>query len=73
MEKDNKKFAIEIKEHLVKDLIPFWENLKDTENGGYYGYMDYNLNINKTFEKGCILNSRILWLFSSAYEILNKP
>lgn len=73
MEKDNKKFVIEIKEHLVKDLIPFWENLKDTENGGYYGYMDYNLNINKTFEKGCILNSRILWFFSSAYEILNIP
>ena len=47
-------------------ILPFWMKLRDNENGGYYGYMDYNLDVNKTAEKGCILNSRILWFFSSA-------
>lgn len=31
----------EARNHLVKDIIPFWEKLKDSENGGYYGYMGY--------------------------------
>lgn len=65
-------FVKEIKEHLTKELIPFWENLKDTENGGYYGYMDYDLKVVKEYEKGCILNSRILWFFSNAYLLLRE-
>ena len=54
----------EIREHLKNGIIPFWEGLKDEEFGGYYGYMDYDLKLDKKFEKGCILNSRILWFFS---------
>ena len=62
----------EMKEHLQKALIPFWEGLKDEEYGGYYGYMDYDLKIDKRAEKGCILNSRILWFFSNAYGVLRE-
>ena len=47
-------------------IVPFWLALRDEENGGFYGYMDYDLKLDKTAEKGCILNSRILWFFSSA-------
>ena len=47
-------------------ILPFWMGLRDDENGGYYGYMDYDLHVDKTAEKGCILNSRILWFFASA-------
>lgn len=65
-------FVEEIRNHLEKRLIPFWEGLKDKEHGGYYGYMDYGLNIQKDYEKGCILNSRILWFFSNAYLLLGK-
>lgn len=65
-------FVKEIERHLKEDMIPFWEKLKDTENGGYYGYMDYQLKLNKEYEKGCILNSRILWFFSSAYRLLGE-
>lgn len=60
----------EIREHLTRKLIPFWENLIDEENGGFYGYLDYNLHLDKQAEKGCILNSRILWFFSNAYLVL---
>lgn len=40
-------FATEIKEHLVNDLIPFWQGLKDEENGGFYGYLSYDLKLDK--------------------------
>lgn len=65
-------FVKEIARHLEEDMIPFWENLKDTEYGGYYGYVDNQLKIDRTYEKGCILNSRILWFFSSAYKLFGK-
>lgn len=58
------------KRMLVEKLLPFWKSLRDKENGGYYGYMDFDLNLNKKGEKGCILNSRILWFFSQAALIL---
>ena len=54
----------EIKEHLVNGIIPFWKSVHDDEFGGYYGYMDYNLRLDKKAVKGCILNSRITWFFS---------
>ncbi len=60
----------EFKAHLCEKLIPFWKSLKDDELGGYYGLLDYGLKLNKEAEKGCILNSRILWFFSNAYLIL---
>ena len=63
-------FATKIKEHLVNDLIPFWQGLKDEENGGFYGYLSYDLKLDKKAVKGCILNSRILWFFSNAYMVL---
>lgn len=65
-----KAFAEEIKEHLETKLIPFWEGLADKEYGGYYGYMGYDLAVDRKYEKGCILNSRILWFFSNAYLVL---
>ena len=60
----------EVRNHLIKDIIPFWKSLRDDEFGGYYGYVDYDLTIDKKAEKGCILNSRILWFFSNAYTLL---
>lgn len=60
----------EIKTHLVSDIIPFWKALRDNEFGGYYGYMDYDLKLNKQAVKGCILNSRITWFFANAYTLL---
>ena len=60
----------EIKAHLVNDIIPFWKGLRDDEFGGYYGYLDYDLKLDKKAVKGCILNSRITWFFSNAYTLL---
>ncbi len=60
----------ELMGELTERIAPFWEKMKDRQWGGFYGYMDYDLNVDKSYEKGCILNSRILWFFSNAYMVL---
>lgn len=64
------KLNEEFKNHLTDKLLPFWKSLKDDENGGFYGFMDSALVVDLEAEKGCILNSRILWFFSNAYMTL---
>lgn len=70
MKLTDQEFVRQVTEHLQKKIIPFWEKLEDNENGGYYGYMDFDLNVDRKAVKGCILNSRICWFFSRAYQIL---
>ena len=60
----------EVKKELTGHILPFWMRLKDEEYGGYYGLVDVDLKLDKTGEKGCILNSRILWTFSNAVLVL---
>lgn len=61
------------KEHLTRQIIPFWLALQDKTYGGFYGYVGYDLKVDPQYEKGCILNSRILWFFSEAARTLNDP
>jgi mannobiose 2-epimerase len=61
-----------VRNHLVEDIIPFWKNLRDDKYGGYYGYLSFDHELDKKAVKGCILNSRILWFFSSAYTLLRE-
>ena len=63
-------FLKEVSDHLNNKIIPFWNALKDDEFGGFYGYVDSDLQCDKKAVKGCILNSRILWFYSNAYMLL---
>jgi len=65
-------FVEEIKEELTEGLIPFWQKLQDDIYGGFYGELKFDLTLDKKAEKGCILNSRILWFFSNAYLLLKR-
>ena len=59
-------------EQMVREnILPFWQGMADRENGGFYGEADFYGKVNKTADKGGILNSRILWTFSAAYRIFN--
>lgn len=60
------KISKEVRIELTEHILPFWQGLKDENYGGYYGFVDYELKIDKMYRKGCILNSRILWFFSNA-------
>ena len=63
------KFVSEMRQELTERIIPFWKSLHD-DAGGYIGWVDYDLTRRPKAERGCILNSRILWLFSQAYLAL---
>lgn len=49
------------------NIMRYWiDKMTDTENGGYYAERDEHDNLVPDALKGCILNGRILWTFSSA-------
>lgn len=62
--------AREVKNELVNHIIPFWNKLEDKEKGGFYGFMDSDLKLDKNADKGVILHSRILWFYSNCYLVL---
>ncbi|MFY0628515.1 MAG: AGE family epimerase/isomerase [Reichenbachiella sp.] len=45
----------------------------DIENGGFYGRITGENNLDKQADKGVILNTRILWTFSISYLELKNP
>jgi cellobiose epimerase len=60
----------EAEKMLKNNILPFWQRMADREKGGFYGEADFYGKINKSADKGCILNSRILWTFSAAFRLL---
>ena len=66
-------FKKEIKVEL-SEILSYWEkNSVDVEKGGFYGAVDVSNVPNAQADKGLILNSRILWTFSAAYQMDPKP
>ena len=64
----------EVKNELVKNILPFWSGkMIDSGDGGFYGRVDGSGHVYTDADKGCVLNARILWTFSSAYRILKDP
>ncbi|WP_129724233.1 AGE family epimerase/isomerase [Xylanivirga thermophila] len=61
----------EMEVELLNHIMPFWSRLRDPR-GGFYGYVDFDLHIDKNANKGVILNSRILWFYSNIYLITGQ-
>ena len=73
MQVQNKNLLEVYKDEMYAELnsiLSYWiKNTCDTVNGGFIGRIDEN-NISYTdAPKGAVLNSRILWTFSTAYSI----
>lgn len=51
--------------NLEENILPYWLRLEDPA-GGYYGRKDAGEVLHADAPRGCILNARILWTFSSA-------
>ena len=49
----------EIQKELIDAIIPFWEALRDDEYGGFYGYMDYDLNLDKRLRRVVFLTAEL--------------
>ena len=61
------------KEDLEKELysiLDFWQrNTIDKDHGGFYGKLNNENTIFRNAPKGSVLNSRILWSFSAAFNL----
>lgn len=66
-----KEFKEELNDELHQ-LLSWWKNHSiDKENSGFYGKIDNNNQAQKA-TKGLVLNTRILYTFSSAYSLLKN-
>ena len=60
----------EIKQELIGHIIPFWDSLTDNQNGGFYGYVGYDLGVDKNASKNAVIHSRILWFYANCCLVL---
>lgn len=59
--------------HELENILAYWMKYTiDEENGGFYGKIENDNTTHKDAPKGLVLNSRILWTFSSAYNQTNN-
>ena len=65
-------FRSEVREVLENNILNYWLSLKDPR-GGFYGEVDGTGEIDYAAPRGVILNARIVWAFSAAYQTLRKP
>lgn len=64
-----KQYRREVEQEL-KDILAYWMKFTiDGENGGFVGRIDHDNKIYHEAPKGSVLNSRILWTFSAAYNL----
>ncbi|KQM69642.1 N-acyl-D-glucosamine 2-epimerase [Pedobacter sp. Leaf216] len=68
---------IKYKEELsleLTNILSYWKNFTiDEVNGGFAGKIDNDNNIDGSAPKGSVLNARILWSFSAAYNLKADP
>src|SRR5687767_3030371 len=61
-------YATEVKAEF-DSILEFWmKNMPDENYGGYVGRIKGDNSRDQISEKGAVLNSRILWTFSAAYN-----
>ena len=52
------------------NIMHYWmTNTVDEQDGGFYGRIDNDNNVIPASPKGSVLNARILWSFSAAYNL----
>jgi mannobiose 2-epimerase len=56
--------------HELQNILSYWvRHTIDVRNGGFFGKLDNDNNVDDEAPKGSVLNSRILWSFSAAYNL----
>src|SRR5215217_26003 len=69
MANTQKQYAAELKTEL-KNILTYWmEYTPDHVNDGFYGQISSNNEVVHDAARGAVLNARILWSFSGAYNL----
>lgn len=64
---------ISARKEVEENILQYWTTrMIDNDYGGFYGSRDFYDQLNPTASKGAVLNARILWSFSKAYNVLKK-
>lgn len=72
MSKQLKQLQSELTTEL-NNILDYWSKFTiDTKKEGFIGQIDSNDHTNYQAEKGSVLNARILWTFSAAYQLTKK-
>jgi len=71
MTPDNRKaWAARIEKELLGNILPFWmRHTVDRENGGFYGTVNCDLQVEKEAPRAAVINARILWTYSAACRL----
>ena len=72
MEKILEQYRLEMEQELENILAYWMKTTIDNDNGGFVGKVDQSGTIYFDAPKGSVLNSRILWSFSAAYNFTRK-
>ncbi|MBR9998554.1 MAG: AGE family epimerase/isomerase [Cyclobacteriaceae bacterium] len=73
MIRKTKTFLKELGTELNSHILPFWINrMTDKENKGFYGRIDGHNKVDPEAGKGSVLNARILWTFSAAFNATHE-
>src|SRR6516225_2771748 len=68
-----KALMAEIETELDRILL-YWQDFSpDPVHGGFYGKIDQSNVVFEQAPRGAVLNTRILWTFSAAYNYLRRP
>jgi len=59
----------EILDDLTRNILPFWINYSYDPTGGFYGVVGRDGTGHPDAPKGGVMVARILWTFSTAYEL----
>jgi cellobiose epimerase len=66
------KYSSEMQREL-DDILAYWMRFTiDSANGGFVGKIDHYNKVYPEAPKGSVLNARILWTFSAAYNLTKK-
>jgi mannobiose 2-epimerase len=68
-----KALPAELETELDRILLYWQELTPDTVHNGFYGRIDQSNTVIKQAPRGAVLNARILWTFSAAYNYLKRP
>jgi len=67
------RYKTEIREEL-NNILHYWmQYAVDTVHGGFYGKIDNENQVFANAPKGSVLNARILWTFSAAWNVFRDP
>jgi cellobiose epimerase len=57
----------------LQNILAYWtQHATDRNNGGFYGKIDNENKVYKNAPRGAVLNARILWTFSAAYNFTKE-